>query len=138
MADWTTFDERSRLAAGRRRYNKRRQMRAECRRLMVARMLRTHPLSERGTRALIARELNVSRATISRDINRMVRLATGCPECRGPLLDEAWLSEVSSENHRTPTKRTPRPIISLHYTGPNPLESDQTTAQCSVCDTTMW
>jgi DNA invertase Pin-like site-specific DNA recombinase len=62
-----------RRASGRRHYNAIRQVRATVRRSQVARLLRAYGL-ERGTQARIARELNVSDATISRDTRSVLDL----------------------------------------------------------------
>jgi hypothetical protein len=55
-------------AGGRRRYNKQRQEAAAERRSEVWRLLDLYGHGRRGTQARIARELNVSRATICRDV----------------------------------------------------------------------
>ncbi len=68
---WTTLvssDEAARRAAGRRRINAERHRRAELRRDQVVRMVIERGGLEHGIRAAIARELGVSRSTISRDI----------------------------------------------------------------------
>lgn len=57
-----------RRAQGRRRYNNERQEAARERRDEVARLLDLYGPKRRGVRARIARELGVSRATVTRDV----------------------------------------------------------------------
>jgi transcriptional antiterminator len=74
--EWATWGPDTivhRRAGGRRRHNAQRRMRAETRRrLLVARLPWTLELP-RGLAAQLARELNVSPATISRDLRRVSR-----------------------------------------------------------------
>jgi hypothetical protein len=82
----TSDDEAHRRAAGRRHYNSVRRFRATCRRLQVARLLCVQGgLTVHGTQARLARELGVSRATICRDVARLLRESYPCPHC-GALL----------------------------------------------------
>jgi hypothetical protein len=77
-----TWDQRCRLASGRRHYNSVRRFRAQLRRREVARLLRARgTLFDRGTQARLARELGVSRATISRDVAVLLRTNYPCPRC---------------------------------------------------------
>lgn len=62
-----TKDEAFKRAGGRRRYNLRRQEAASARRDEVSRLLDLYGERRRGTLARIARELGVSRATVTRD-----------------------------------------------------------------------
>jgi hypothetical protein len=77
--DWDTVCKR---AAGRGHYNSVRKFRAELRRLEVARLLRARgALFDRGTQAALARQLGVSRSTISRDVAVLLRTNYPCPRC---------------------------------------------------------
>lgn len=82
----TSFDEVCRRAAGRRRYNAVRQLRADLRRAEVVRL--AHGLgigfSARGTCSRLAAQLGVHRSTVARDVRAILgSLATGqpCPAC---------------------------------------------------------
>jgi DNA invertase Pin-like site-specific DNA recombinase len=66
-SDRVSAEVASRRAGGRRRYHALRRDLATVRRHRVGQLLRAHG-RERGAQARIARELNVSEATISRDI----------------------------------------------------------------------
>jgi hypothetical protein len=68
---WTITTNRAevcRRAAGRRRYHAQRRFERDCRRALVARMLRSRGRLERGDQARLAQELGVSEATVSRDV----------------------------------------------------------------------
>jgi hypothetical protein len=78
----TTAEEVARRAGGRRRYNTWRQHLAFFRRMEVARRLCAQGAVQRGVQARIAREMRVSRATISRDVRYLRRLGHYyCPTC---------------------------------------------------------
>jgi hypothetical protein len=84
--DWsapTTPDEVARRAGGRKRYNTWRKWMAFRRRhVEVARRLFVQgALFKRGIQAELARELNVSRSTICRDVAYLIRLGWPCPHC---------------------------------------------------------
>jgi hypothetical protein len=82
--EWGAFaswDEVCRRAAGRRHYNSWRQAVRQLRRLQVVRLLARYPLTRRGTVRGIARELGVSPATISRDIQALLTEYGRCPQC---------------------------------------------------------
>ena len=80
--DWNEWDEDSRLAAGRKRYNRARQFRATFRRSCVARLLRVQgSMFDHGVQARIVRQLGVSRSTICRDVAYLLRLGHSCPHC---------------------------------------------------------
>jgi hypothetical protein len=66
-SDPVSAEVASRRAGGRRRYHALRRDLAMVRRSEVAKLVRAYG-RQRGTQARIARELNVSEATISRDI----------------------------------------------------------------------
>lgn len=66
------FAALSRRAAGRARYNRRRQLAATWRRVQLAHLLRTEPPLSRGVQARAARHFGVSAATISRDCARLL------------------------------------------------------------------
>lgn len=62
-----TKEQAYRRAGGRQRYNQRRQEAASERRAEVSRLLDLYGRRKRGVKARIARELGVSRATVTRD-----------------------------------------------------------------------
>lgn|SRR5690349_13490345 len=71
-----------RRAGGRRAYNARRRFQQVRRRAEVARLLTCKgALFRRGIQTELARELNVSRSTISRDLAYLLRLGWPCPTC---------------------------------------------------------
>jgi DNA invertase Pin-like site-specific DNA recombinase len=63
-----TAEQIFKRAGGRRRYNLERQRAAEARLKEVERLLALYGAWRRGVRARIARELGVSRATVTRDV----------------------------------------------------------------------
>lgn len=67
--DW---DTRCRFAGGRRRYNAERRIRRELRRKQVADLLLKFGWF-RGIQTKIARELDVSRSVVSRDVRALLR-----------------------------------------------------------------
>jgi hypothetical protein len=67
-ANKLTSEQIFRRAGGRRRYNLERQRAAAARLAEVERLLALYGAWRRGVRARIARELNVSRATVTRDV----------------------------------------------------------------------
>lgn len=69
-----TKEQAYRRAGGRRRYNLKRQDEARTRRDEVSRLLDLYGSKRRGTRARIARELGVSRATVTRDVRAVETL----------------------------------------------------------------
>ena len=66
----TSPDIVARRAGGRNRYNAQRRTARMLRRIMVAELVARHGGLSRGNRAAIARELEVSEATVSRDVAR--------------------------------------------------------------------
>jgi hypothetical protein len=81
-SDWKEWDDATRLAVGRKRFNSARQSRAAFRRTCVARLLYFQgSMLDHGVQARIARELGVSRSTISRDVAYLLRLTHTCPHC---------------------------------------------------------
>jgi hypothetical protein len=96
----TSLDEVRRRAGGRRHYNAWRQHLALFRRCKVSRLLGRYKLFERGTVTAIARELGVSVATVSRDLQAMLREHQPCPHCGAfPILgpdpeETAWVDRV--------------------------------------------
>jgi hypothetical protein len=71
-----------RRASGRRHYNAVRRFHRERRRAEVARLLICKgALFRRGLQTELARELNVSRSTICRDLAYLLRLGWPCPTC---------------------------------------------------------
>lgn len=81
--DWDTVIRR---AGGRRHYNSVRRVRAQLRRLRIARWLgdpENWPLLlRRGWQKELARRLGVSQATVSRDLRAVLATAPACPLCR--------------------------------------------------------
>jgi hypothetical protein len=77
----TTWDEVCRRAGGRRHYNRWRQTVRQLPRLQAVRLLARYPLTRRGTVGAIARELGVHPATVSRDIQALLREHGRCPQC---------------------------------------------------------
>jgi DNA invertase Pin-like site-specific DNA recombinase len=69
-----TKEQAFKRAGGRRRYNERRQEEARARRDEVSRLLDLYGERRRGTLAKIAREMGVSRATITRDVRALTAL----------------------------------------------------------------
>jgi hypothetical protein len=87
-------DEAARRAGGRRRYNAWRKFRAEYRRMELVRLLRVQGglvrrkdgwpdarIGALGNQAALARQLNVSRSTICRDVQALLREIRPCPTC---------------------------------------------------------
>jgi hypothetical protein len=71
-----------RRAGGRLHYNACRRFRQAWRRTEVARLLTCKgSLFRRGIQTELARELNVSRSTICRDLAYLLRLGWPCPTC---------------------------------------------------------
>jgi hypothetical protein len=85
----TTWAEVTRRAVGRTRYNKVRQLRATLRRLEVLKLLGEYGWTY-GSQAAIARQLQVSKATISRDLAVILPLVEECPTCHQFMPREWW------------------------------------------------
>jgi len=84
MGNWTaltTLDEVRRRAGGRNRYNSLRRDMAAFRRLDVIRLVRRFHGLRRGVQARIARELGISEATVSRDLQALLHRGYVCPTC---------------------------------------------------------
>jgi hypothetical protein len=93
----TCWEEVCRRAAGRRHYNGVRRVRALLRRREVARLLLVKGgLTTRGTQAALARELGVSRSTISRDVAYLLRQSRPC-RCCGALTAPPLPEETGQE-----------------------------------------
>jgi hypothetical protein len=91
-----------RRASGRRHHNAVRRFRRERRRAEVARLLTCKgALFRRGLQTELARELNVSRSTICRDLAYLLRLGWPCPHCGAlttpPLEADAGTADAFSE-----------------------------------------
>jgi hypothetical protein len=84
----TSWDEVTRRAAGRYKYNKVRQVRAALRRRDILKLLGEWGWTY-GVQAQIARVLGVSETTISRDVAQLMPLVEECPTC-GALKPRAW------------------------------------------------
>jgi DNA invertase Pin-like site-specific DNA recombinase len=86
---WAAGDHR-RAAGGRRHYNAIRTLNAQTRRVAVIELLHKHGRAH-GVQTRIARELGVSRSTISRDI-----AALAWPRCQacGGLTPMPWPSDA--------------------------------------------
>jgi hypothetical protein len=76
-----TLEQVNRRAGGRRRYNFQREMIARARRAKVRVLLTTYGHKSRGVQARMARELKVSEATISRDVQSLIH-PLGHPSAR--------------------------------------------------------
>jgi hypothetical protein len=87
--DWQTVCAR---AGGRRRYNARRTFLANERRRQVLELLVARGGLARGAQAEIARRLQVHRSVISKDLKRLMPLATPCAGC-GVLRPREWWRE---------------------------------------------
>jgi hypothetical protein len=87
----TGWDEVTRRAAGRYKYNAVRKLRAQLRRREVLKLLGAWGWTY-GVQAQIARVLNCSEATISRDVAQLMPLVQECPTCHG-LTPRAWWRE---------------------------------------------
>src|SRR4051794_1832548 len=70
-----------RRAGGRNRYNARRRLAAMVRRIEVQRIIQRLGGLDRGNRAAIARELEISEATVSRDVHALLYSGTVCEHC---------------------------------------------------------
>jgi hypothetical protein len=84
-----SWDEVCRRAAGRRRYNAERQVGVMVRRWRVLELVKQTGLVS-GAQRRMAKELGVSEATISRDIDAMLPLAMFCPCCMSLVAREGW------------------------------------------------
>jgi predicted DNA-binding transcriptional regulator YafY len=76
----TSWDEVCRRNAGRARYHAMRRAQRELRRLEVVKLLRRWGHVQ-GVQAMIARELQVSEATVSRDVRALLGTLVQCPMC---------------------------------------------------------
>jgi HTH domain len=76
----TSLDEVKRRAAGRRAYNRRRQFLALFRQRRMVQLIGQYGLG-RGVQSRLARELGVSRQTISRDVAALLFTHHVCPTC---------------------------------------------------------
>ena len=82
MSQWSqkvTWDEVCKRASGRRAYNQQRRHVMKARRHQVGTLLAQYGPWDRGTQARIARELGVSRATISRDVDAILHMQSKRP-----------------------------------------------------------
>ena len=86
----TSWDEVCRRKAGRDRYNSVRRVQRADRRHRVLKLLSRYGM-DRGVQARIARELGVSRVTISRDVAALLFDYTPCPMC-GSLVPRSRLN----------------------------------------------
>lgn len=114
MSAWSQakpFNEVCHRAGGRRAYNALRRDLAAFRRLDVARMLLKYGL-RRGVQARIARELSVSEATVSRDIQKALYSgAQVCQHCGSYKPREIKFAETGELSATLP------PPIQQHLTG---------------------
>jgi hypothetical protein len=88
----TSWEEVTKRAAGRAKYNSLRQFQAALRRRQVLTLLGEYGWSY-GVPARIARQLGVSAATLSRDLARLMPLMIECPTC-GQLRPRDWWAEA--------------------------------------------
>jgi hypothetical protein len=100
--DLTTNDEAARRAGGRRNYNAFRQRQALQRRAKVLTMLKEYPNPvEHGIRARLARELGVSRSTISRDLAFLFYVPRETlPPLPRPTSDAEWIRTLEPLGER--------------------------------------
>jgi len=87
-----TWDEVCRRAAARRRWNALRTFLANERRRQVLELLVELGGLERGAQSRIAEALKVHRSNISKDLKRLLPLATPCAGC-GVLRPREWWRE---------------------------------------------
>ncbi len=73
-SNWTTCEHAARRAGGRRHYNAHRQLLAELRRSALVDYLWASGMVPFGRGAELARHFGVSRSTICRDLERVMRL----------------------------------------------------------------
>jgi DNA-binding CsgD family transcriptional regulator len=88
----TTWAEVCRRAAGRTRYNKVRQLRAALRRREVLKLLGEFGWTY-GSQSEIARRLQCSAATVSRDVAVLLPVVEECPTCHQFRLRRWWLKD---------------------------------------------
>lgn len=86
MTNWSkpaSDSEAARRAGGRRRYNSVRNLQAVMRRMEVINLVNTGSLglTEWGTQTRVAAALGVSRATVCRDMKRLLEMGQACPCC---------------------------------------------------------
>jgi hypothetical protein len=91
--DWPTVCAR---AGGRRRYNAVRTFLANQRRRQVLELLVELGGLERGAQSRIAEALGVHRSVISKDLKKLLPLATPCPGC-GVLRPRAWWRDEATD-----------------------------------------
>jgi DNA invertase Pin-like site-specific DNA recombinase len=96
-AEWsrpTTRDEAQRRAAGRARYDERRQSAAVARRMAIANLTAMGNFRpyERGAKSALARQLGISRATATRDLQWLKKALNmhACPTCTTLITWERW------------------------------------------------
>jgi hypothetical protein len=72
-SDRTDFSVVCHRAGGRRAYNAKRRFCAAYRRMRLAKLLNKYPPLQRGIQSRLAAELGVSRSTVCRDMQRLLR-----------------------------------------------------------------
>jgi DNA invertase Pin-like site-specific DNA recombinase len=86
----TSTSEAHRRAGGRRKYNSVRRFRADMRRVEVQKLFAEYGFAH-GARSRIARELNVHRSTVSRDVRKLwAPEGETCPTCERWMADKQW------------------------------------------------
>jgi len=86
--DWhaeTDTETINRRAGGRRRYNAWRGFKRAHRHRLVVQLLRQYGMLKHGVNARIARELGVSKSTITRDVQALLDSFARCPCCGYPV-----------------------------------------------------
>jgi hypothetical protein len=124
----TTTEEAHARAAGRRRYNSLRRLRAELRRVEVLRLLAAAGGLHRGVQVSIARQLNVSEATISRDLRGILGGVEPrrCPlcYCGGHMLDGQLQLHDSEDLDLSGLVEADRRLVAELAAMPDPLAAE--------------
>jgi DeoR/GlpR family transcriptional regulator of sugar metabolism len=92
-----SFDEAIKRAAGRRRYNYTRRIKAELRRAELIEFV-FEENGAYGLQAQAARRFGVSESTISRDMAAIMKGSRRCPHCGRYVMTEDDLSEALIES----------------------------------------
>ncbi len=119
-AERTTDATARARAGGRRRHNRERQEAAQVRRARVATLLAVYGITTRGVQARIARELGVSRQTLTRDVRAILTECAVCPFCHTPFhaAPSNWMNGLCwALTHYAPEKRAETPEVVQKWRG---------------------